>query len=498
MFEQIFNMSVKNLLISSALFLLGISVSAKDVFPTPRQIRFTGGVSRCDKVEFIEDRSVPADGYSIEATRHSVIVKYSTMGGKLYANLTLDALGTVSVKRNGKLIREIPCCIVNDYPRCRWRGLLLDSGRQYQSVETIKAKLDLLFSFRMNVMHWHLTEGLGWRLEIKKYPELTQTGAYVGKGPEQQGFYTQEQVRDLVRYAAERNITIVPEIDIPGHAEAALYSYPEFGCFGEQAEIPKTGFTDCIFCAGKDSTLEFLKDILDEVCEIFPSEYIHLGGDEAPKGNYDRCPDCQRRIKENDLKDSHELQLWLSAQMASYLKAKGRKAIFWEDVIGNADYPLPDNVVIQWWNYRANGEKNYRKALEEGYPVICSPNYYMYLNFPETPWKGYGKDRTFSLEDAYLRNPADRVLSEDNPLTLGMECALWTDYGLTEDMLDSRLFPRIHAVAELMWRGKVLSFEELSEAIQKRKDETPILRTGRGSKADSCAGSPILHPVGCL
>ena len=138
-------------------------------------------------------------------------------------------------------------------------------------------------------------------------------------------------------------------------------------------------------------------------------------------------------------------------------------------MIGNADYPLPDNVVIQWWNYRANGEKNYRKALEEGYPVICSPNYYMYLNFPETPWKGYGKDRTFSLEDAYLRNPADRVLSEDNPLTLGMECALWTDYGLTEDMLDSRLFPRIHAVAELMWRGKVLSFEELSEAIQKKE-----------------------------
>ena len=162
--------------------------------------------------------------------------------------------------------------------------------------------------------------------------------------------------------------------------------------------------------------------------------------------------------------------------MASYLKTKGRKAIFWEDVIGNADYPLPDNVVIQWWNYRANGEKNYR----------------------ETPWEGYGKDRTFSLEDAYLRNPADRVLSEDNPLTLWMECALWTDYGLIEDMLDSRLFPRIYAVAELMWRGKVLSFEELSEAIQKRKDETPILRTRRGSKADPCAGSPILHTVGCL
>lgn len=175
---------------------------------------------------------------------------------------------------------------------------------------------------------------------------------------------------------------------------------------------------------------------------------------ERAPSNRDKCPDCKRRIAENGLKDSHELQLWLSAQMASYLKSKGRKAIFWEDAINNADYPLPDNVVIQWWNYRGNKDRNYRKAVESGYPVICSPNYYTYLNFPETPWKGYGRDRTFSLEDAYLRNPADSALSEGNPLTLGMECALWTDYGLTEEMLDSRLFPRIFALAELMWRGR--------------------------------------------
>lgn len=451
--------SIEHSLISAVVFLLFSTILAgREVLPSPHQIIYTGGVSHCDKVEFIEDSTIPADGYSIDATRRSITVKYSTTGGRLYAGLTLDSLRTASVKRNGKVMWEIPCCTVNDYPRCRWRGLLLDSGRQYQSVETIKSKLDLLFSLKMNVFHWHLTEGLGWRIEIKKYPELTETGAYVGKGPEQQGYYTQEQVRDLVRYAAERNITIVPEIDIPGHAEAALYAYPEYGCFSEQAKIPETGFTECIFCAGKDSTLEFLKDILDEVCELFPSEYIHLGGDEAPKGNWDRCPDCMRRIRENGLKDSHELQLWLSAQMASYLKTKGRKAIFWEDVINNADYPMPDNVVIQWWNYRANGEKNYRKALEKGYPVICSPNYYTYLNFPETPWRGYGKNRTFSFEDAYLRNPADRVLSEGNPLTLGMECALWTDYGLTEEMLDSRLFPRIYALAELMWRGQAMSF----------------------------------------
>ena len=454
MFEQISNMSIKNLLISSVLSLIFISASAGDVFPSPQQIRFTGGTSHCDEVEFVEDRSIPVDGYSIEVTKRRIKMRYSTEGGRKYAVQTLNSLQVDTVRRNGKSVRETPCCIVNDFPRCQWRGLLLDSGRQYQSLETIKSKLDLLFSLRMNVFHWHLTEGLGWRLEIRKYPELTKTGAYVGKGPEQQGFYTQEDVREIVLYAAERNITVIPEIDIPGHAEAALNAYPEYGCFGELAKIPETGFTECIFCAGKDSTLNFLKDVLDEVCELFPSDYIHLGGDEAPKGNWDKCPDCNRRIAENGLKDSHELQLWLSAQMASYLKSKGRKAIFWEDVINNADYPLPDNVVIQWWNYRGNKDRNFRKALKSGYPVICSPNYYTYLNFPETLWRGYGRDRTFSFEDAYLRNPADSALSEGNPLTLGMECALWTDYGLTEDMLDSRLFPRIYALAELMWRGK--------------------------------------------
>ncbi len=440
--------------LAAALLLQITDAVAGDVFPTPRYLEYTGGFSECAEVQYVEDAGITADGYFLEVTQDKVVVKYSTPGGRLYAGQALDALKRVSA-RNGKAGEgKLPCCVIKDYPRCRWRGLLLDSGRQYQSVETIKKELDLLFSLRMNVFHWHLTEGLGWRLEIRKYPELAAKGAFVSEGPGQQGYYSREDVRELVGYAARRNITIVPEIDIPGHCEAALFSYPEYGCFGRRPEIPQTGFTDCIFCAGKDSTLEFLKDVLDEVCELFPSEYIHLGGDEAPKGNWDRCPDCGRRISENGLKDSRELQLWLSAVMASYLKTKGRKAIFWEDVISEADYPLPDNVVIQWWNYRRNADRNYRKAIEKGYPVICSPNRCMYLNFPETPWRGYGEDRTFSLEDAWSRNPADAALAENNPLTLGAECALWTDYGLTEDMLDARLFPRIYALAELMWRGR--------------------------------------------
>ena len=221
----------------------------------------------------------------------------------------------------------------SDSPRTPWRCFLLDSGRQYQKISTIKKYIDMVSLLKMNYFHWHLTEGLGWRIEIKQYPRLAQIGGSVGKGEEQQGFYTQKEIQEIIEYASERNITVVPEIDMPGHAEAALSAYPELGCFGQPVEVPQHGFTQNIFCAGKEEVLHFLKNILDEVCAIFPSPYIHLGGDEAPKGNWDKCPDCQKRIAAMNLKDSHDLQLWFSAQMADYLKSKGRKAIFWGDVV---------------------------------------------------------------------------------------------------------------------------------------------------------------------
>lgn len=226
---------------------------------------------------------------------------------------------------------------------------------------------------------------------------------------------------------------------------------------GESA--PKRFYTE-YFCAGKDSTLTFLQNVLDEVCRMFPSAYIHLGGDEAPKGNWDKCTDCQARIAKEKLKDSHDLQLWFSARMANYLKQKGRKAIFWGDVIYKDGYPLPDNVVIQWWNWRGHKDLALKNAVRHNYPVICGTNYYTYLNFPLTPWRGYTKDRTFDLEDVYLHNPSYRP-REENPLILGMSSALWTDDGVTEDRIDRRVFPRILALAEQMWySGKPLSFDE--------------------------------------
>ncbi len=416
-----------------------------------REVLKTGAVKWQKKasraiVSWQKDTSLPAEGYRISITPRRMEIAAADNGGFVYAVQTLRQWGTIE---NGTVTQ--PCVRITDRPRTAWRSFMLDSGRQYQKVATVKKYIDMASLLKMNRFHWHLTEGLGWRIEIRQYPQLTQTGGFVGKGEEQQGFYTQEEIRDIIAYAQERNVTVVPEIDMPGHAEAALSAHPELSCFGQAVEIPQRGFTANIFCAGKDSTLLFLKNVLDEVCTLFPSEYIHLGGDEAPKNNWNKCPDCRKRMAALGLKNAHELQLWFSAEMANHLRTKGRKAIFWGDVLYRDDYPLPDNTVIHWWNYRGHGERALRNALKHGHPVICGTNYYTYLNFPLTPWRGYEAARTFDLRDVYRNNPSDKVLREDNPLVLGMSCALWTDDGVTERMIDRRLFPRILALAEQMW-----------------------------------------------
>lgn len=417
-------------------------------------------------IRFVRDSACAPEAYRLRIGRKGIEVRAADHSGFVYAIQTLRQCRYT----DGKGRTAFHCVEIEDRPRVGWRGFMLDSGRQYQSVGTIKKYIDMASLLKMNKFHWHLTEGLGWRVEIKRYPQLTAKGAYVGTGEEQQGYYSQEEIGEIVRYAAERGITVFPEIDMPGHAEAALHAYPGLGCFGQPARIPQSGFTEQIFCAGKDSTLQFLKNVLDEVCAIFPAAYVHLGGDEAPKGNWERCPDCRRRMADLHLKDSHGLQLWLAAEMANHLKAKGKKAIFWGDVIYDDGYPLPDNAIIQWWNYRGRKELALDNALRHGYPVICSSNYYMYLNFPLTPWRGYGKERTFDARDIYDGNPSYEATRRPDPLIQGMECALWTDDGVTEQMIDQRLFPRILILAEQMWhRGDIADFDALYQNILRQK-----------------------------
>lgn len=330
------------------------------------------------------------------------------------------------------------CWSMANNGRMAWRGLLLDSGRQYQTMAYIESLLDSMAARQMNVFHWHLTENDGWRMQLPNYPRLTKVGSSVAKGKEQQGFYSVAEMKHIVAYAEDRGIMVVPEIDLPGHSAALIAAYPEFGCSKE------------VICPANSQLLDFLKGVLDDMCEIFPCEYVHLGGDEVEQGVWRNCADCQRLMQQEGMVSVAALQVWFERQLIEHLAAKGRKVILWEDVLYETNDPLPNNVVIQWWNYRTKGETGLREALRRGIPVICSSNYYCYLNFPETPWGGYAQDRTCTMDDIEKRNPSHLLYDASNPLMLGMEACLWTDYNLTQDVLDKRLYPRLDVLARQM------------------------------------------------
>ncbi|MBI9019065.1 MAG: beta-N-acetylhexosaminidase [Phycisphaerae bacterium] len=420
-----------------------------------------------NSISFVLDcsGSVTGDeGYSLSVTDSAVVIKAKTEAGLFYGCQSLLQLMPAEICSDKKadIKWTVPCVTIIDEPRYKWRSFMLDSGRQYQSPEFIKRYLDQMAVMKMNRFHWHLTEGQGWRIEIKKYPKLTSVGSKVANGKEQQGFYTHKQIKDIVAYAKKLHIEIVPEIDIPGHSEAALIAYPEYTCFGK----PPTSvmaFSPVLFCAGKEQTYKFLEDVLTEVCQLFPSEYIHLGGDEAPKANWKKCPDCQKMIKTHSLKNEHELQIYFTNRFADFLATKNRKVICWGDVVRYPGPPMRKNVVVHWWNHIAGKDKALKEAIKRGHEVICNTNYYTYLNFPVTPWTQYGLGRTFDLKTCYEKNPSDLKLdfSQKHSNIIGMGTCLWTDWFVQEYMVDRRVFPRVYALAEQMWYcGNRVPFEK--------------------------------------
>jgi hexosaminidase len=405
--------------------------------------------------------SLGDEGYLLDVTDDSILIRASQREGFFYAVQTILQLLSPEIVRPQKSDRtswSIPAVTIRDLPKYRWRSFMLDSGRQFQTVEFVKRYLDVLAQLKINVFHWHLTEGQGWRIEIKKYPRLTEIGSRVATGEEQQGYYSQEDIRQVVAYARQRCITVVPEIDLPGHSEAALRAYPEFSCSG-QAPQTVMEFTPHLFCGGSEATYNFIQDVLTEVCDLFPGNYIHLGGDEAPKDVWDTCAVCKARIVQEGLKNSHELQIYFSTRVAAMLKRHGKKCILWGDVLEQSGPRLPENVVIYWWNYRKKRDAAFAEAIRMGYPVICGTNYYTYLNFPVTPWSHYLADRTFDARQAYELNPSD--MEHPSPLVLGMGACLWTDWYVKMRMIDQRVFPRLLVLAEQMWsKGKKPPFEE--------------------------------------
>lgn len=348
---------------------------------------------------------------------------------------------------------------IRDTPTFRWRGMHLDVSRHFFDVAFIKKYIDYLAMYKMNSFHWHLTDDQGWRIEIKKYPKLTEIGGWrngsmVGHYRDQTfdnkrygGFYTQEEIKEVVAYAKERHITIVPEIEMPGHALAALAAYPEYSCTGGPFEVGKIwGVLDDVFCP-KDETFTFLENILTEVIELFPSAYIHIGGDECPKTRWKSCSHCQKRIKDENLKDEHELQSYFIQRIEKFVNSKGRKIIGWDEILEGG---LAPNAAVMNWR----GTEGGIAAAKEKHFAVMSPGSHCYFDHyqgePANEPLAFGGYTT--LEKVYSYNPIPSELNADeSPYILGAQANLWTEYIETPGHVEYMLFPRITAIAEVVW-----------------------------------------------
>lgn len=400
-----------------------------------------------NKLTFIADKQIAKDGYKIVCENGDINVFCSESGGALYAFMTL-----VQLAAGGDSFNAVT---VNDAPKYSWRGFMLDCSRHFWTTDKIKQVLDFMASIKMNVFHWHLSDDQGWRIEIKKYPLLTEKGS-IRKGTQysikqfrdmekryidgEYGrglFYTQDEAREIVKYAAERNITVVPEIDIPGHATAAIACYPELSCTGEEVEVsPLFGIFKNNLCCAKPAVYEFVKSVIDELCDIFPSPYIHIGGDEVESEPWDNCPDCQALMKEHNLKSHVELHGYFNNIIIAYLKEKGRHTVGYNEIISDN---LDKSAIAHVWTTRAL-EQALDWAEKGGKTIqMLSPYVYADMSFARIP-----------LSKTYNYNPYFEGFTNTDSI-LGFEIPLWTEYVPNEKKFDFQIFVRLLAMSEVSW-----------------------------------------------
>jgi hexosaminidase len=426
------------------------------------------GAAGRNRISMVIDTAASGDveGYTLSVDTRSIILRSPSAAGLFRGVQTLRQLLPPQAETEGGLtgetLPEVPACYITDEPRFGYRGLHLDVSRHFFTVEEIKRYLDIMALHKFNVFHWHLTDDQGWRLEIKKYPELTTTGSQrretlVGHGGRPPfvydatpygGYYTREQARDIVRYAADRFITVIPEIEMPGHAVAALASYPWLSCTGRKMEVlTRWGVSDDVYCAGRDTVFAFLEEVLDEVMQIFPSEYIHIGGDECPKTRWERCPACQRRIREEGLNDEDELQSWFITRIEKYLNDHGRKIIGWDEILEGG--LAPGATVMSW-----RGVKGGIEAAAMKHDVIMTPSSHMYLDYYQCDPEGepLAIGGYSPLEWVYSFEPVpDALAGEGQKYVLGLQGNVWTEYIATMSHLEYMAFPRAFAIAETGW-----------------------------------------------
>lgn len=371
-----------------------------------------------------------------DANSEKYSLSVSSAGVDISAQSSKGLFWSLQTLRQVENEHSLPHLSVDDEPEFRWRGVLLDEGRHFMGPAFVKRFLDVMSLYKFNVLHWHLTEDQGWRIQIDSHPELTKTGSsrIEADGSVHSGFYTKAQIREIVRYASDRNITIVPEIEMPGHCSAAIASYPELGCVRPDLAVPPTwGVFQDVYCAGRESTFRFLDDVIAEVADLFPSPYFHVGGDEVPKDRWKACPDCQRRMRAEGLADEHQLQSWFIRRVQRMLSTHGKSLIGWDEIMEGG---LAPGAVVQVWTDISQASK----AIQAGNRVILSPSSHLYLNVEA--------DR-YPIEHVYgFTIPEDIDASK----VLGLETTLWSER-ITRANCLPKFLPRALAAAEIFWRN---------------------------------------------
>jgi len=417
-------------------------------------------------IVFEKDSLQVSEGYSLTVSKNKITIKSADAGGAFYAVQTLRQLLPVDLERINSIVDPeilIPQLFINDAPKFKYRGMHLDVGRHFFDKEFIKEYIANLSMLKMNYFHWHLTEDQGWRIEIKQYPKLTSHAAYrketlIGHyndrphrfdGLRYGGYYTQEEIKEIVAFAAQHNVTIIPEIEMPGHAQAAISAYPELGCTGDEVFVAtKWGIFENIYCPNEE-TFTFLKNVLAEVMELFPGEYIHIGGDEAPKKQWKSCRHCQKLIKDLNLKDENGLQSYFIKEMEKFVNSKGKKIIGWDEILEGG---LAPNATVMSWR----GTQGAVEAAKEGHDVILTPGSHAYFdhyqaNYSDEPLAIGG---FLPLKKVYSFNPVPQELTiEEGAYVLGAQGNVWTEYMTTTDQIEYMVFPRIIAMSEVVWSG---------------------------------------------
>lgn len=434
-----------------------------------------GAKTNCIALEL--DRSLEpqlgAEGYRLSITPTRVAIRGASEAGLFYGGVTLRQLLPSEIFRTNKTSPastvewSIPSAEIEDAPRFPWRGLLLDPARHFFPSEFVKKLVDVMALHKLNTLQLHLTDDQGWRIEIKKYPRLTQIGSVRKESPKrgdgkhgdgtQYGpfFYTQEQIRDLVAYAQARHVTLVPEIEIPGHFLAAVASYRELSCRGQSHEVrTRWGIEPDILCPGSDAAVAFAKNVLAEVCELFPSRFIHIGGDEAPRERWKTCPKCQARLKAGGLKSEAQLQTWLNHRLEEFLASKGRRLIGWDEILEGG---LTPGATVMSWRGTAGGIA----AAEAGHDVVMSPTTHCYFDYAQG--KGAGEPESIGgfipLAKVYEFDPMPKTLpGSQRRHILGVQGNIWTEFIWTPQEVEYFAFPRGAALAEVGWSPNTRDF----------------------------------------